>query len=202
MIDWERVVREDGPAAWRTACRILGNRQDALECVQDAFADAIELSRRETVQNCRALLLRVVTTRSLDRLRRRYRRRALELTDDCPLPDHCPQPAQHAQDAELLDRLRRALPDLPPQQSQAFVLHCVEGWSYQQIADHLHVSVGAVGMLLLRARARLKELLSPLPHGGERLIKGTVPFFSFNSVLEAQVEEMKKRCKRRGPSPL
>ena len=161
MIDWDRVVREDGPAAWRTACRILGNRQDAQECVQDAFAEAIELSRREAIGNCRALLLRVVTTRSLDRLRRRYRRRAVELTEDCPLPDRNPQPSQHAQDAELLDRLREALPDLPPQQSQAFVLHCVEDWSYQQIADHLGVSVGAVGMLLLRARARLKELLAP-----------------------------------------
>ena len=160
-IDWERVVREDGPAAWRTACRILGNRQDAQECVQDAFAEAIELSRREAIGNCRALLLRVVTARSLDRLRRRYRRRAVELTDDCPLPDRTPQPSQHAQNAELLDRLREALPELPPQQSQAFVLHCVEDWSYQQIADHLGVSVGAVGMLLLRARARLKELLAP-----------------------------------------
>jgi RNA polymerase sigma factor (sigma-70 family) len=161
MIDWERVVREDGPAAWRTACRILGDREDAQECVQDAFAEAIELSRREPIQNCRALLLRVVTARSLDRLRRRYRRRAVELTEDCPLSDHGPQPEQHAQDAELLDRLRKALPDLPPQQSQAFVLHCVEDWSYQQIAEHLGVSVGAVGMLLLRARARLKELLAP-----------------------------------------
>src|SRR5437588_9268828 len=64
MIDWERVVRDDGPAAWRTACRILGNRQDAQECVQDAFAEAIELSRREAIGNCRALLLRVVTARS------------------------------------------------------------------------------------------------------------------------------------------
>jgi len=161
MIDWERVVREDGPAAWRTACRILGNREDAQECVQEAFLDAIEFERREPVQNCRALLLRVVSTRSLDRLRRRYRRRAVELTADLPLADECPLPPQQAQDAELLDRLRQALPDLPPQQSQAFVLHCVEGLSYQEIAEHLSVSVGAVGMLLLRARARLKELLAP-----------------------------------------
>jgi len=165
MIDWEQVVREDGPAAWRAACRLLGNRQDAQEAVQDAFAEAIELSRREPVQNCRALLLRVVTVRSLDRLRRRYRRRTVELPDDssgCAAPaDDAPSPVQSVQDAELLERLREALPTLPEQQSQAFVLHCVEGWSYQQIAGHLSVSVGAVGMLLLRARARLRELLAP-----------------------------------------
>jgi len=174
MIDWEQVVREDGPVAWRTACRILGDREDAQEVVQDAFADAIALSRREPVQNCRALLLRVVTARSLDRLRRRYRRRTVELPDDsagyAAPADDAPTPPQQAQDAELLDRLRDALPTLPEQQSQAFVLHCVEGWSYQEIAGHLSVSVGAVGMLLLRARARLRELLaadgSKLGRGG------------------------------------
>jgi hypothetical protein len=36
----------------------------------------------------------------------------------------------------------------------------VEGWSYQEIAEHLEVSVGAVGMLILRARGKLKELLN------------------------------------------
>jgi len=39
------------------------------------------------------------------------------------------------------------------------VLHCVEGWTYQEIAGHLGLSAGAVGMLILRARERLKQSL-------------------------------------------
>jgi len=161
MVDWERAVRDDGPAAWRTACRLLGNRQDAQECVQDAFAEAIALSRRQPVKSARALLLHVVTARAMDRLRRKYRRHSVDPPGDFEaVADELPQPHQQAENAELLEKLRAALPTLPPQQSQAFVLHCVEGWSYQEIAERLGVSVGAVGMLILRARGRLKELLN------------------------------------------
>jgi RNA polymerase sigma-70 factor (ECF subfamily) len=161
MVDWERAVREDGPAVWRTACRLLGNRQDAQECVQDAFVEAIALSRRQPVKSARALLLHVVTARAMDRLRRKYRRHSVDSPGDFEaVADEFPQPHQQAENAELLEKLRAALPTLPIQQSQAFVLHCVEGWSYQEIAERLGVSVGAVGMLILRARGKLKELLN------------------------------------------
>jgi RNA polymerase sigma factor (sigma-70 family) len=124
MVDWERVVREDGPAAWRTACRLLGNRQDAQECVQDAFVEAIALSRRQPVKNARALLLHVVTVRAMDRLRRKYRRHSVDPPGDFQaVADDCPRPDVRAENAELLEKLRAALPALPTQQSQAFVLH-------------------------------------------------------------------------------
>ena len=159
-VDWERVVREEGPAAWRTACRLLGNRQDAEDCVQDALADVVQISQAEIVKSFRALLQRVVTARAMDRLRKRYRRRSTDPPGGLEeVADNHLLPPQQAQNDELLEKLREALPTLPPQQSQAFVLNCVEGWSYQEIADHLNVSVGAVGMLLLRARAKLKEIL-------------------------------------------
>jgi RNA polymerase sigma-70 factor (ECF subfamily) len=159
-VDWERVVREDGPIAWRTACRLLGNRQDAEDCLQDALADAVEISRTQTIKSFRALLQRIVTARAMDRLRKRYRRKSVDAPGGLEeVADRHSRPLQQAQNEELLEKLREAMPTLPPQQSQAFVLNCVEGWSYQEIADHLAVSVGAVGMLLLRARAKLKEIL-------------------------------------------
>jgi DNA-directed RNA polymerase specialized sigma24 family protein len=37
------------------------------------------------------------------------------------------------------------------------VLHAVEGWTYQEIGLELSLSAGAVGMLLLRARERLRQ---------------------------------------------
>ena len=100
MVDWERVVREDGPAAWRTACRLLGNRQDAQDCLQDAFADAVRLSRHEPVRNFRSLLQRIVTARAMDRLRHRYRHRPVDPTqqqapDLQAVADACaPDPSQ------------------------------------------------------------------------------------------------------------
>ena len=107
MVDWERAVRDDGPAAWRTACRLLGNRQDAQECVQDAFAEAIALSRAGA---CRAASRLVVARRdggAMDRLRRKYRRHSVDPPGDFEaVADDLPQPPQQAENAELLAKLR------------------------------------------------------------------------------------------------
>ena len=146
---------------WRTACRLLGNRDDADDCVQDAFAAAVRISHEQDVQNWRALLQRLVTARAIDRLRRRYRRdERPDTADPAATTDPRPKPDERAEAAELLDDLRRALSSLPGEQAQVFYLHCVEGWSYPEIGEALSLSPGAVGMLLMRGRAALKEQLA------------------------------------------
>jgi RNA polymerase sigma-70 factor (ECF subfamily) len=164
MPDWQEILSRDGRAVWQTAYRILGNRADAEECFQEAFLAALEFSRREEVQHWRALLLRLVTARAVDRLRRRRRQAARQQAADWDtLPDHAPTPPQIAEDAELSECLRTALGRLPSKQAEAFCLHCLEGWSYQEVARQLAVSVGSVGVLLHRARKRLRQLLGVSP---------------------------------------
>ncbi len=160
MPDWQEILSRDGGAVWQTAYRILGNRADAEECFQEAFVAALEFSRRQEVQHWRALLLRLVTARSVDRLRRRRRQATRQQAADWDsLPDHAPTPPQTAEDAELSERLRTALGRLPAKQAEAFCLHCLEGWSYQEVARQLTVSLDSVGVLLHRARKRLRQLL-------------------------------------------
>jgi RNA polymerase sigma-70 factor (ECF subfamily) len=71
-------------------------------------------------------------------------------------------PTRCVEDAERADQLRAALGQIPPKQAEAFYLHCVEEWSYQEISQHLDVSISAVGVLLHRARKRLRQRLSGL----------------------------------------
>jgi RNA polymerase sigma-70 factor (ECF subfamily) len=166
MVDWDAIVARDGPAVWRTAYRLVGNRADAEDCFQETFLAALPIFRRERVECPQALLQRLATARALDRLRRRYRRARressglIELTevrsDDLP-------PPQLAESAELSERLRAALSTLPPKQAQAFCLFYLDGWDYLRIAGHLDASVSGVGVLLHRARRRLRELLAEYP---------------------------------------
>jgi RNA polymerase sigma-70 factor (ECF subfamily) len=161
MPDWQEILDRDGRAVWRTAYRVLGNRADADECFQEAFLAALEFSRREEVTHWRAFLLRLVTARAVDRLRLRRRQAARRQAAAWEaLPDHGPTPPQTAEEAELAERLRAALAHVPPKQAEVFCLHGLEGWSYQEIARHLAVSTDAVGVLLHRARKRLRGLLS------------------------------------------
>src|SRR5689334_13187694 len=106
MPDWQEILRRDGPAVWQTAYRLLNNPADADECFQEAFLAALEVSRRETVRNWRALLQRLAAVRAVDRLRERCRRRAREQTADWDtLPGTAPSPSQVAEEAELAQRL-------------------------------------------------------------------------------------------------
>jgi RNA polymerase sigma-70 factor (ECF subfamily) len=164
MIDWDSILARDGSAIWQTCWRILANRADAEECFQEAFVAAVELSRRETLLNPRGLLQRLATARSIDRLRSRRRRSLrVETVDDDRLDEQAngiASPRVHAEASELSDALREALAELPAKQAEVFVLHAIEGWSYQEIASRLSLTIDHVGVLVHRARAKLKVLLA------------------------------------------
>jgi RNA polymerase sigma-70 factor (ECF subfamily) len=161
-VDWEGILRHDGPAVWRTAWRVLGSRTDADECFQETFVAALEYARRpgHVVQNGRALLQRIATGRAIDRLRRRVSQRNREgaLPDDHPSASRLPH--EHMESAELSAALRRALARLPQGQAEVFCLFHIEGWSYREIAAELSVTTDLVGVWLQRAKRRLRELLA------------------------------------------
>ena len=77
-----------------------------------------------------------------------------------------PGPVAQAQAAELSERLRLALVSLPAQQAEVFCLRCMSEMSYRDIARQLGIKTSAVGVLLHRARLRLRNLLS-VPAGAD-----------------------------------
>jgi len=162
VIDWPRLVREEGPHVWQVACRLLGNHADAADCVQETFTQALKISRRETVTSWAGLLRRLATVQALHRLRGRYRENARTevLPSDCPAPSAEPGPAERAEASELAQHLRIALTMLSQQEASVFCLRCLEDLTYQEIAERLQIEVNAVGVTLHRARTRLSELLA------------------------------------------
>ncbi len=79
--------------------------------------------------------------------------------------DEDDQPSQYATPDEELDRtelrsdLDRALATLPPSLREAFIMKHVEGRSYEEMADLLGTTVGALKMRVHRAREALQALL-------------------------------------------
>jgi RNA polymerase sigma-70 factor (ECF subfamily) len=166
-VDWDALVASEGPAVWRAVRRVVGNDADAEDVFQEVFVAAVELARREPVRRWRGLLLRMAHARGIDRLRAKYRRAGREGAGDEDVAESNfesvasdrPLPHEHAEAAELSARLREALAQLPAKQSEVFCLFCLEGWTYQEISEHLDLSIDAVGVTIHRARARLKALL-------------------------------------------
>jgi RNA polymerase sigma-70 factor (ECF subfamily) len=161
VIDWQAIIEEHGPAVWQTAHRLLGNHEDAADCFQETFVSALAVSRRQRVRNFSALLTRLATARAIDQLRRRFRQSGCgRSTDDASaVEEHkAPCPAEQVQQRELADRVRQVLHQLPAREAQVFCLRYMNGMSYQEIAGALGISTNAAGVVLHRARARLREL--------------------------------------------
>ncbi|HLJ94072.1 MAG TPA: sigma-70 family RNA polymerase sigma factor [Gemmataceae bacterium] len=171
MAEWPELLQEHGPSAWRAAYRIVGNRADADDCLQEACLAAFAYSRRNQIQDWRGLLVHLATARAVDRLRSRRRHAVGHYADWETIPGRTRSPSERVEDAERADQLRAALARLAPTQAEVFCLHCLEEWSYDEIARHLSTSTDAVGVHLHRARKRLRVLLAeflevpPGPHG-------------------------------------
>lgn len=161
MTDWSEILSQHGQVAWQTAYRLLGNHADAADCFQKTWLDAWKLSRREPVDNWSALVRRLATARALDLLRSRYRHTNCNepLVDPSTVVGLQAGPQEQAEEAELAERLREALAELPIREAEVFCLRWLDELSYREIGRRLGLDTNAVGVLLHRARKRLRELL-------------------------------------------
>ena len=168
--DWKRIAEEHASAVWQTAYRLLHNQADAADCFQETFLAAFEFSQRQRVHNIRGLLLRLATTRAIDQLRRRMREALRESDDDnMQVVSARPGPDAEAENLELAERLRAAIGQLPPQEAKVFCLRYFNDLSYREIAGELQITTGAAGVVLHRAKAKLRQLLEPVEAEETRL---------------------------------
>jgi RNA polymerase sigma-70 factor (ECF subfamily) len=159
--EWQQAVEEYGPLVWQTAYRLLANHADAGDCFQETFLAALELSRRQHVRNLPGLLVRLATTRAIDRLRQRGRQdqRQTSLCDGEP-PARCVDPLEQIEAQDLAGHLREAIAQLPAQEAKVFCLRYLSEMSYRQIARELQIGINVVGVSLHRAKARLRGALA------------------------------------------
>ena len=156
MTDWDRIVREHGPVVFATAWRILGHRADTEDVVQEVFLQAHQMQQGQAVRCWEALLRRLAACRALDRLRQRRPTVPLE---GLLIPTTSDDPEAIAVGRELADRLRLAIAQLPRREATVFCLRYFDDLPYEQIAETLQISPGAVATALHKARARLEALL-------------------------------------------
>lgn len=173
--NWQVIVEKYGPLVWQTAYRLLGNHTDAADCFQETFLAALELSGRQQVRNIPGLLVRLATTRAIDRLRQKDRQEKHRTDVQGPhdTSDSRPDPLGHAQTQELTWQLRGAIGQLPPQEAKVFCLRYLSEMSYRQIARQLDMRVNAVGVTLHRARSRLREALGAAQIEEDEVPNGT-----------------------------
>ena len=161
---FETLVRRHARAAARLANRLLGNREDAEDVVQEAFAKAYQkLDAFRGDASFRTWVSHITMHLCHDRLRVRQRRGAMVALDGVdPVPDPTAggaAPERHAEARDDLALLRRAVDDLPPRQKSALVLKVYEGLPYDEVAKALGTTVASARVYLSLARQSIRRRL-------------------------------------------
>ena len=77
-------------------------------------------------------------------------------------------PLENLSERELIERLERAMDELPPAYREVFTLKVVEELEYEEIARITGDSIGSLKVRLHRARALLKEFMEDRPPENQR----------------------------------
>ena len=147
------------------AYRIVGNRPDAEDVVQNLFLALPQAAYRGSA-SLWSYLYRAAVNNSVNLLRSRKRGdrlreevRAHALAPGAPVGS---DPVAQVLEAEVLAAVAKALLRVKPQHRRVLVLRIKHGLSNREIAERESIPVATVGTWLRRGREELRGLLGPL----------------------------------------
>ena len=151
---------------WRVCWHYTGDREASSDCGQEAMIRiwrALNSYRGDCAFE--SWVFRIAANCCMDWLRKKKRDRSVSIE---PMKDQGFDPADTSPGTEAQviakderRRLREAIALLPEDQREALVLTQLERVSYEEAARMLDVSEGTVKSRVNRAKARLKEILTP-----------------------------------------
>lgn len=150
---FERIYRACVGRVYATCLRMTGDPAAADEATQQAFVNAWQALASFRGEGSFSTWIHRIAVYAVLGDRRRQARGpvAVGAADDA---GKTPTPPGARIDLE------RALAELPDGAREVFVLHDVEGWSHEQIAAAMRVTVGTSKSQLHRARSLLRRGLS------------------------------------------
>jgi RNA polymerase sigma-70 factor, ECF subfamily len=159
--EFEQLLGECGPLAFRVARGVLRNTADAEEVAQEALLRAYrKFDQLRDSQRFRGWLVRVAFRLALDRARSAKRREQRE--SDWAHPVRLPAPPTTedlAASSEFQAHFDRALDTLPDKLRLVLLLCAMEGHTLEEVAATLGIPVGTVKSRLFVARKKLAEKL-------------------------------------------
>jgi RNA polymerase sigma-70 factor (ECF subfamily) len=154
---YARLVERHRNGLQRYALYLLGNREEAEEALQDTLLRAYRaIGQCQQPERFRSWLARILVNRCRTRLAS-----AQWTVWDSERDNALERAAVPAGDdrTEWEEEIQRALRFLAPEQREAFLLHHVEEFSYEEMAELTGVSISALKMRVSRACGRLRAIL-------------------------------------------
>ena len=151
-------------AMYNIAYRIVGNREEAEDMLQEAFTDCFRnLGTYRSESTFGAWLKTIVINRCINRLRKREAElvyvddyKEVEKAEEETPPEPWPDPAVIA----------KAVEKLPDGYRVVFSLYLLEGYDHNEISQIMNISESTSKTQYLRAKEKLKKILSNMRKDG------------------------------------
>ena len=166
---FESLVTTYEKGVYALAYRLVSNREDALDVTQEVFLKAYQaLPKFRGESRFSTWIYRVCVNASLDYLRKKHKMAAYSLDEPLALKESSvtrdvEDDSENVEDAVELKSLGEAalhvLRDLDEAHRVIITLSDIQGYSYQEIAEILGISMGTVKSRLHRARNMLRRML-------------------------------------------
>jgi RNA polymerase sigma-70 factor (ECF subfamily) len=157
---FDALVRRHYRSAYAVALAQMGSRADAEDVCHDALVRAAErLEDCRTPERFAQWLCAIVRNHARNVLARNNVRRASSLEHETVAS--ADDSARNAELSELRVRLEAALATLTPIQREVVLLHDLDGWTHDSIAESIGTSAGMSRQHLFHARKQLRALLGP-----------------------------------------
>ena len=161
MEEYKNIVKEYKQGLFRYAKRLLGNREDAEDAVQEAFIKIWQ--KWDSIDRARIQYYAYFITRNLciDKLRSKYyKNKTIDIDKlDYELTSTAKSPEYITDMNYAYGLINQTLDSFPENWKTIFQLCDVEGLSYDEVNDIIGVSAPTLRVNLSRIRKRLKDVM-------------------------------------------
>ena len=147
---------------FRFSFNMINDEVIAEDVVQEVF---IKLWKKrdniDQVNNIEAWCMRVTRNLSIDKMRSKHRRTE-GFKEGFDMRDEAPSPYQKAAGSDIFSKIKNLMKKLPEKQRMVMELRDIEGFSYQEVADALEISLDQVKVNIYRARLFMRKELESI----------------------------------------
>jgi RNA polymerase sigma-70 factor (ECF subfamily) len=136
------------------AVAILGNREDAMDAVQEAFIDSFQALDRIDLTRQFYPWFYIILRNRCYKLAAGRKKRQMNISDETEIV--APISSIEPEDTILLEQV---MLELPAEDRELITLRHLDGLSYEELAERLEVPQGTIMSRLYYARKKLREKL-------------------------------------------
>lgn len=158
---YKKVYSLYSQAMFNICLRILGNRQDAEDILQEAFADAFHTIHKFRFESSfGAWLKRIVVNKCISYIRKMKIDmqfindiETLNIVDEDSFEENCKDIAI------MVERVKSAMGSLPEGSRTIFSLYLFEGYDHVEISEIMNITESTSKTQYMRAREKIKNIL-------------------------------------------